>query len=103
MCNLYIMFFAEPGKVGDYLSCYNEQEGNAITRGLPKDSDKAPDSRPDYEAKAKDSNVDAGQKEINYAKLFEEEQASSKSKKKGGLEESTTLRMAYFNLTMPGK
>jgi len=101
MCNLYIMFFTEPGKVQDYLVCANEQEGSAITRGLPDDSDKPPQAKPDYEAHALDSSVDAGPKEINYAKLFEEEQMKSTSKKKGGLEDSTT-RMAYFNLTMPG-
>lgn len=101
MCNLYIMFFTEPGKVGDYLMCANEQEGPAITRGLPADSDKPPAAKPELEAHAMDSSVDAGPKEINYAKMFEEEQEQSTSKKKGGLEETTT-RMAYFNLTMPG-
>jgi len=103
MCNLYIMFFTEPGKVGDYLMCANEQEGPAITRGLPADSDKPPAAKPGLEAHAKDSSVDAGDyaKEINYAKLFQQEQQQSTSKKKGGLEE-TTSRVAYFNMTMPG-
>ena len=41
MCNLYIMFFSEPGKVADFLGCTNEQEGEDITRGLPADSDQA--------------------------------------------------------------
>jgi len=101
MCNLYIMFFTEPGKVGDYLMCANEQEGPAITRGLPSDSDKAPAAKPELEAHAMDSSVDGGAKEINYAALFEEEQQQSTTKKKGGLED-TTIFSANFNLTMPG-
>jgi len=100
MCNLYIMFFTESGKVADFLMCANEQEGSAITRGLPEDSDKAPVAKPDYEAHAKDASVHAGPEEINYAKLFKQEQQESTSKKKGGLEETTT-RMAFFNMTMP--
>ena len=105
MCNLYIMFFAEPGKVSDYLSCVNEMEGESITRGLPADSDKVPDKRPEMEAHAHDINAAGGPEEINYAKLFEEEQKSSTSKKKGGLDdpETTTFRYAMMNLTMPGK
>ena len=99
MCNLYIMFYTEPGKVADYLMCANEQEGAAITRGLPADSDKPPAAKPELEAHAMDSSVNAGPKEINYAQIFEDEQSSTK--KKGGLE-ATTFRAAYFNLTMPG-
>jgi len=99
MCNLYIMFYTEPGKVADYLMCANEQEGAAITRGLPADSDKPPAAKPELEAHAMDSSVNAGPKEINYAQIFEDEQSSTK--KKGGLE-PTTFRAAYFNLTMPG-
>ena len=101
MCNLYIMFFSEPGKVSDFLGCTNEQEGEGITRGLPEDSDKAPDKRPELEAHAHDLHSAGGPQEINYAKLFEEEQEASTSKKKGGLE-STTFRVATFNMTMPG-
>ena len=96
------MFFTEPGKVADYLMCANEQEGAAITRGLPADSDKPPVAKPQLEAHAMDSSVAAGPKEINYANLFEQEQKDSTSKKKGGLEETST-RMAFFNLTMPGR
>ena len=102
MCNLYIMFFTEPGKVGDYLMCANEQEGPAITRGLPSDSDKPPAAKPELEAHAMDSSVDGGAKEINYAALFEEEQQQSTTKKKWGLED-TTIFSANFNLTMPGR
>ena len=104
MCNLYIMFFSEPGKVADFLGCTNEQEGEDITRGLPADSDKAPERRPEMEAHAHDLNAAGGPAEINYAKLFEEEQEASTSKKKGGLDsETTTFRIATFNMTMPGK
>ena len=103
MCNLYIMFFTEPGQVSDYLGCNNEQEGSDITRGLPADSDKAPDKRPELEAHAHDSHASGGPNQINYAELFEEEQKASTSKKKGGLDEPTTFRTATFNMTMPGK
>ena len=104
MCNLYIMFFSEPGKVADFLGCTNEQEGEDITRGLPADSDQAPERRPEMEAHAHDLHAAGGPAEINYAKLFEEEQEASTSKKKGGLDsETTTFRIATFNMTMPGK
>ena len=103
MCNLYIMFFSEPGKVNDFLGCTNEQEGEGITRGLPEDSDKAPEKRPELEAHAHDLHASGGPQEINYAKMFEEEQEASNSKKKGGLSESTTFGVAHFNMTMPGR
>ena len=104
MCNLYIMFFTKPGQVGDFLTCGNEQEGDGITRGLPDDSDKAPDKRPDMEAHAHDINAAGGPDKINYADLFEQEQEQSTSKKKGGLDQETTTyyKVATFNMTMPG-
>ena len=102
MCNLYIMFFTEPGKVSDSLGCSGEQEGGDISRGLPADSDQPPEKRPELEAHAHDSHASGGPAHINYAELFEEEQKQSTSKKKGGLE-STTFRVAQFNMTMPGE
>ena len=103
MCNLYIMFFTRPGLVSNYLMCFDEQEGESISRGLPEDSDKPPSKRPDLEAHAHNSSAGlSGSEEINYAKLFAEEQEASSSKKKGGLEE-TTFATAVFNMTMPGK
>jgi len=103
MCNLYIMFFTEPGKVADYLMCSGEMAGESITRGLPEDSDKPPERRPEMEAHAHDLNADGGPSQINYAELFAEEQKQSTSKKKGGIDgEVTTFRTATFNMTMPG-
>jgi len=103
MCNLYIMYYTKPGEVADYLMCRNEQEGAAISRGLPADSDKAPEAKPELEAHAMDSSVDAGPGEINYAQMFEEELQQSTSKKKGGLEQQhTAIFSANYNLTMPG-
>ena len=90
--------------MSDFLGCTNEQEGEGISRGLPPDSDKAPDKRPELEAHAHDLHSSGGPEEINYAKLFEEEQEASSSKKKGGLnQESTTFGVASFNMTMPGR
>ena len=103
MCNLYIMYYTKPGEVADYLKCSNEQEGAAISRGLPADSDKAPEAKPELEAHAMDSSVDAGPGEINYAQMFEEELQQSTSKKKGGLEhQDTAFLSANYNLTVPG-
>ena len=101
MCNLYIMFFTRPGLVSDYLMCFDEQAGEGISRGLPEDSDKAPNKRLDLEAHAHDSSAGGGTEEINYAKLFAEEQEASTSKKKGGLDD-VTFATAVFNMTMPG-
>ena len=103
MCNLYIMFFTRPGLVSSYLMCFDEQEGSAITRGLPADSDQPPLKRPELEAKAHNSSADGGPAEINYAQLFAEEQQKSTSKKKGGLGDGETFATAVFNMTMPGK
>ena len=103
MCNLYIMFFTEPGRVADYLMCFDEQEGEAVTRGLPRDSDTPPAARPALEAHAANSAAGAGPSEISYAQMFEEEQRNSSSKKKGGLGENGVYRVAQLNLTMPGR
>merc|ERR1719427_748148 len=103
MCNLYIMYYTKPGEVADYLKCKNEEEGAAISRGLPADSDKAPEAKPELEAHAMDSSVDTGPGEINYAQMFEEELQQSTSKKKGGLEhQDTAFLSANCNLTVPG-
>ena len=37
--------------------CVGEQAGHDITRGLPSDSDKVPEKRPEMEAKAQDNEV----------------------------------------------
>lgn len=69
MCNLYMMFFTEPGKSGDFLACWGEQAGQFITRGLPADSDVAPPKNKVWEDKAKDSSVNTGISEINYSQV----------------------------------
>ena len=84
--------------------CSGEMAGESITRGLPEDSDKPPERRPEMEAHAHDLNADGGPSQINYAELFAEEQKQSTSKKKGGIDgEVTTFRTATFNMTMPGE
>ena len=45
------------------------QAGNAITRGLPADSDVPPPANTAWELKAKNSSVHTDVQEINYAKV----------------------------------
>jgi len=104
MCNLYMMFFVEPGTAGDFLVCSGQQAGNAITRGLPTGNDIPPPKNEVWEQKAKDSSVQTEVKQINYAALFKEELENGSSNKKGGVEDDdhTNLMVADYNLTMPG-
>jgi len=104
MCNLYMMFFTEPGTSGDYLTCGNEMAGSrgkAITRGLPAGNDVPPPPHPEWLEKAKNSSSNSGFKEINYAKLFNDDLEKGGSTKKGGVEEGKFM-IADYNLTMPG-
>jgi len=103
MCNLYIMYFTEVSKSpGDYLTCANEMAGHYITRGLPADSDRVPEKKPQLEAMAYDSSAASGQNEINYAHLFEEELLKGTSKKKVLDQPNGMIVQAELNITMPG-
>ena len=46
MCNLYLMYYTDPGQVDDFLVCIDEEAGPAISHGLPQDSDEPPTGRP---------------------------------------------------------
>ena len=57
---------------------FSDQEGNAITRGLPTGNDVPPPKNEVWEQKAKDSSVQTEVKEINYAAV-----SNTCNKKKG--------------------
>ena len=47
MCNLYIMYYTQPGEVDSFLICINEEVGLGVSDGLPRDSDQPPTGGPE--------------------------------------------------------